>query len=131
LSILVDLEDEQKRYHSESQRLVSDVQRITQDLDHETTARVRLQQVKQSLEQEIHRLKATHAQTMDELRQAKRVTDELDPAHFFRGELADAVRNIREEYEQLNHQQRTELESWYRMKVAQAVSEGEKDDESS
>jgi hypothetical protein len=31
------------------------------------------------------------------------------------------VKNIRQEYEQLNQQQRNELQSWYRTKVTEAV----------
>ncbi|CAF5225422.1 unnamed protein product, partial [Rotaria magnacalcarata] len=64
-----------------------------------------------------------HAQEIEELKQANLVGTALDPANFFKHELSSAIRDIREEYEQLNNQQRGELESWYRLKVTQAVQE--------
>jgi intermediate filament protein if len=118
---VADLEDEQKRYRAESQKLILDIQRVTQDLDHETIARVQLENEKQSLEEEINFLKQIHAQEIEELKQANLIGTALDPANFFKHELSNAIRDIREEYEQLNNQQRGELESWYRLKVTQAV----------
>ncbi|UJR26173.1 hypothetical protein I4U23_007517 [Adineta vaga] len=120
---LVDLEDEQKRYRAESQKLILDIQRVTEDLDHETIARVQLENEKQSLEEEINFLKQIHAQEIEELKHANLIGTALDPSNFFKHELSNAIRDIREEYEQLNSQQRNELESWYRMKVTQAVQE--------
>ena len=58
---------------------------------------------------------------IEELKQANLIGTALDPANFFKHELSSAIRDIREEYEQLNNQQRNELESWYRLKVTQAV----------
>ncbi len=110
------MEDEQKRYRAESQKLILDIQRVTQDLDHETIARVQLENEKQSLEEEINFLKQIHSQEIEELKQANLIGTALDPANFFKHELSNAI-----EYEQLNNQQRNELESWYRIKVTQAV----------
>ena len=118
------MEDEQKRYRAESQKLILDIQRVTQDLDHETIARVQLENEKQSLEEEINFLKQIHAQEIEELKHANLVGTALDPANFFKHELSNAIRDIREEYEQLNNHQRGELESWYRLKVTQAVRLG-------
>ena len=115
------MEDEQKRYRAESQKLILDIQRVTQDLDHETIARVQLENEKQSLEEEINFLKQIHAQEIEELKHANLIGTALDPANFFKHELSNAIRDIREEYEQLNNHQRSELESWYRLKVTQAV----------
>lgn len=120
---LADLEDEQKRYRAESQKLILDIQRVTQDLDQETIARVQLENEKQSLEEEINFLKQIHAQEIEELKQANLIGTALDPSNFFKHELSNAIRDIREEYEQLNVHQRNELESWYRIKVTQAVQE--------
>ena len=108
-------------------KLVLDIQRVTQDLDQETIARVQLENEKQSLEEEINFLKQIHAQEIEELKQANLIGTALDPANFFKHELSSAIRDIREEYEQLNNQQRTELESWYRLKVTQAVRERERE----
>ncbi|CAF1621388.1 unnamed protein product, partial [Didymodactylos carnosus] len=121
--IIADLEDESKRYRLESQKLISDIQRITQELDQETISRVQLENEKQSLEEEINFLKQIHVQEIEELKQINLTGTALDPSNFFKHELSNAIRDIREEYEQLNNQQRTELESWYRIKVTQAVQE--------
>lgn len=115
------MEDEQKRFRAESQKLILDIQRVTQDLDQETIARVQLENEKQSLEEEINFLKQIHAQEIEELKHANLIGTALDPSNFFKHELSNAIRDIREEYEQLNNQQRNELESWYRIKVTQAV----------
>ncbi|CAF1667355.1 unnamed protein product, partial [Adineta ricciae] len=120
---IADLEDEQKRFRAESQKLILDIQRVTQDLDQETIARVQLENEKQSLEEEINFLKQIHAQEIEELKHANLIGTALDPSNFFKHELSNAIRDIREEYEQLNNQQRNELESWYRIKVTQAVQE--------
>lgn len=99
-----------------------DIQRVTQDLDQETIARIQLENEKQSLEEEINFLKQVHEQEIEELKHANLIGTALDPANFFKNELSSAIRDIREEYEQLNNHQRNELESWYRLKVTQAVS---------
>jgi hypothetical protein len=98
-----------------------DIQRITKDLDHVTLTRIELENEKQSLEEEIHFLKKVHFEEVEELKQMNIIGTTLDPTNFFKNELSNAVKNIREEYEQLNQQQRTELQSWYQTKVTQAV----------
>ncbi len=90
-------------------------------MNHETLARVQLENQKQNLQEEMHFLKEIHSQEIEEIKQTNVMDTSLDPKHFFKHELSNAVKNIREEYEQINQQQRTELESWYRMKVTQAV----------
>jgi intermediate filament protein if len=99
----------------------AELQRITRDLDHETIARVELENCKQTLEDEIHFLKKIHMEEIEELKQMNTIGTSLDPTKFFKNELINAVQQIREEYEQLNDQQRTELQTWYQMKVTQAV----------
>jgi len=47
----------------------------------------------------------------------------IDPAVFFKNELSQAIKEIRDEYESLNQSQRSELEGWYRIKLEKAVSE--------
>ena len=123
---LVDLEDEQKRTHHESQQMNIDLERITKELDHETIVRVELENQKQTLEDEIHFLKKIHAEEVEEYKQMNLIGTNLDPRQFFQNELSNAVQHIREEYEHLNDQQRTELQTWYQMKVTQAVRSIEK-----
>ncbi|CAM4794991.1 unnamed protein product [Rotaria magnacalcarata] len=120
---ITDLEDEQKRYYIESEKLTSDICRITKDLDHEIITRVQLEKQKQKLEKEIEFLKELHTHEVEEMKQLNFVDTALDPTRFFKHELADAVKNIRKDYEQLNDQQRNELQLWYQIKVTQAIQE--------
>lgn len=114
---LGDLEDEAKRYKVETQRLLSEIQRITSELDTETLQRVQLENEKNGLEEELSFLRQRHAQELDELRQNSFLDVGLDSSQFFKSELANAIREIRTEYEQINNNQRADMEQWYRMKI--------------
>lgn len=114
---LGDLEDEAKRYKVETQRLLGEIQRITAELDTETLQRVQLENEKNGLEEELSFLRQRHAQELDELRQNSFLDVGLDSSQFFKSELANAIREIRTEYEQINNNQRNDMEQWYRMKI--------------
>ncbi|CAF1188353.1 unnamed protein product [Rotaria sp. Silwood1] len=120
---ITDLEDEQKRFNIESKKLILDIQRITKNLDQEIISRIQLENQKENLEKEIKFLKEIHLQEIDELKQINLNNTILDSTKFFQYELSNAIKNIRQEYEQLNDQQRHELESWYQIKVTQAIKE--------
>lgn len=117
----MDLEEEQERYHLESEKLVGDIRRITKDLDDEILNRFQLESQKSSLIKEIQFLKDVHSHEIEELKGLNMKDTNLDPAKFFKYELSNAIKGIRKDYEQLNQQQRNELESWYHLKVNQAV----------
>ncbi|CAF1092270.1 unnamed protein product [Rotaria sordida] len=121
---LTDLEDEQKRCHIESKQLLLDIQRIKNDLNDEIISRIQLENQKENLEKELEFLKDIHLHEIEELKQINlNNTSTLNPTKFFQYELSNAIKNIRQEYEQLNFQQRHELESWYQSKVTQAIKE--------
>jgi chemotaxis methyl-accepting protein methylase len=119
--LLDDLEDEHQRSRLQSAQLICDIQRITLDLDQETLARIHLENQKQTLEEEKHFLQHIHNEEIEECKQGLLLDATLNPSKFFRNQLAEAVKNIRDEYEQLNDQQQDELQSWYQRKVSQAV----------
>lgn len=119
--LLDDLADEQQRFRLQSAQLVCDIQRITLDLDQETIARIHLENQKQTLEEEKHFLQQIHSEEIEECKQGLLMDTTLNPTKFFRNQLAEAVKSIRDEYEQLNHQQQEELQAWYQRKVSQAV----------
>jgi intermediate filament protein if len=114
---LADLEDEAKRYKVETQRLLGEIQRITAELDTETLQRVQLENEKNGLEEELNFLRTRHNQELEELRQNSFLDVGLDSSQFFKSELANAIREIRNEYESINNNQRAEMEQWYRMKI--------------
>lgn len=121
---LGDLEDEAKRYKIETQRLLSEIQRITAELDTETLQRVQLENEKNGLEEELSFLRQMHAQELEDLRQKSFLDVGLDSSQFFKSELANAIREIRNEYEQINTNQRAEMEQWYRMKIQEVQTRG-------
>jgi intermediate filament protein if len=121
---LGDLEDEAKRYKVETQRLLGEIQRITAELDTETLQRVQLENEKNGLEEELSFLRQMHAQELEDLRQKSFLDVGLDSSQFFKSELANAIREIRNEYEQINSNQRQEMEQWYRMKIQEVQTRG-------
>lgn len=121
---LGDLEDEAKRYKIETQRLLGEIQRITAELDTETLQRVQLENEKNGLEEELSFLRQMHAQELEDLRQKSFLDVGLDSSQFFKSELANAIREIRNEYEQINNNQRAEMEQWYRMKIQEVQTRG-------
>ncbi|KAI0978311.1 hypothetical protein GJ496_002243 [Pomphorhynchus laevis] len=118
-----DLDDELQHYKSESQKLMQEVQRLSADLYDETSNRLQIQNEKQSLEEELNFLKQIHAQEIEDLQKLTRQDSSLDPTNFFRHELANAIKDIRDEYETLHQQKKGEMENWYRIKVNNAIQE--------
>jgi intermediate filament protein if len=114
---LEDLQDEEKRFKQESQRMLGEIQRVSNELENEMKHRLSLENDKQSLEEELLFIKEIHAKEIEELKHLSMVDAGLDPAVFFKSELATSIREIREEYEKLNQTQKNEMEGWYRLKV--------------
>lgn len=112
------------RYKIETQRLLGEIQRITAELDSETLQRVQLENEKNGLEEELSFLRQMHAQELEDLRQKSFLDVGLDSSQFFKSELANAIREIRNEYEQINNNQRAEMEQWYRMKIQEVQTRG-------
>jgi chromosome segregation ATPase len=106
-----DAESDIDKYKKEVHRLNEDLQRLLHDLDQETLKRVKLENEKQTLEEQIPFLNAIHEQEMNELR-AMQAGSHIDPAQFYRHELERAIRDIRGDFEDLSEQQKRELEEW-------------------
>ena len=115
---LTDLQDEEKRYKLEAQRMMNEIQRVSYELECEVKQRLSLENDKQSLEEELVFLKEVHSKEIEELKHLSFKDSGIDPSTFFKSELSTAIKEIREEYENLNQSQRNELEGWYRMKVS-------------
>jgi len=114
---LNDLQDEEKRYRNEAQRMLSEIQRVTFELENEMKQRLILENDKQSLEEELLFIKEVHNKELEEMKQLAIQESGFDPSLFFKSELSNAIRQIRDEYETLSQAQRSELEGWYRLKV--------------
>ncbi|KAI3381669.1 hypothetical protein SNEBB_004565 [Seison nebaliae] len=119
---LADVDEEIKRYKAETQRLLSELQRLGSELDNETLARVQLENERQTLEEELSFIKQIHEQELNELRALSARDTGIDSSQYFKHELANAIKDIRDEYEQANLQQRAEMESYYRMKTQELLA---------
>ncbi len=114
---LADLQDEEKKYKQEILRMMNEISRVQFELENEMKQRLMLENDKQSLEEELVFLKEIHSKEIDELKHLSLQESGIDPTMFFKSELSNAIKEIREEYEHLNQSQRAELEGWYRIKV--------------
>jgi len=115
------------KYKKEVKRLNEDLQRLLSDLDQETLKRVKLENEKQTLEEQIPFLNAIHEQEMNELRSLQ-ASSHIDPAQFYRHELERAIRDIRGDFEDLSEQQKRELEEWYKVKTEEITQQAAKRD---
>ena len=120
-----DAESDIEKYKKEVVRLNEDLQRLLSDLDQETLKRVKLENEKQTLEEQIPFLNAIHEQEMAELR-SMQAGSHIDPAQFYRHELERAIRDIRGDFEDLSEQQKRELEEWYKIKTEEITQQAAK-----
>jgi len=125
---LADLEDEARRYKAETQRLASEIARLQNEIQNETFVKSSLDTEKMALEDELAMLKQMHEADLNELRSKTVVDVNLDPSHFFRNELAQAIRDIRNEFEALNEQQRADLHNRYMMSYNELILRHQKPD---
>ncbi|CAD6185298.1 unnamed protein product [Caenorhabditis auriculariae] len=114
---IAQLEEEVKRIKIENQRLLSELQRARTDLDQETLNRIDYQNQAQTLLEEIDFLRRVHDNEIKELQGLASRDTTPENREFFKNELSSAIRDIREEYDQINNVHRNDMESWYRLKV--------------
>lgn len=112
-----ELESDINKYKSEVARLNDELRKLLTTLDKETLRRAKLECEKQTLAEQIPFLNAVHEQEMAELRSLQAAGAQIDPAQFYRHELERAVRDIRNDFDELSEQQKRELEQWYKFKV--------------
>ncbi|CAF3276764.1 unnamed protein product, partial [Rotaria sp. Silwood2] len=125
---LSDLEDEARRYKAETQRLASEIARLQNEIQNETLVKSTLDTEKMALEDELAMIKQMHEADLNELRSKTVVDVSLDPSHFFRNELAQAIRDIRNQFEAANEQQRAELHNRYMMSYNELILKYQKPD---
>jgi chromosome segregation ATPase len=125
---LNDINEQIAKYVDEQRRLFEQLRQLKDDLDKETIDRVARQNEVQTLEEQIAFLKAVHEQEVSELSRLQTIVG-FDPAQFYRTELERAIRDIRGDFEQLNQEQKRELEEWYRIKTEEVEKEVAKERE--
>lgn len=78
--------------------------------------RIDFQNQVQTLMEELEFLRRVHDQEVKEL-QALLSREPQDTRDFFKNELALAIRDIRNEYDIIQQQNKADMESWYKLKV--------------
>ncbi|UJR22239.1 hypothetical protein I4U23_025300 [Adineta vaga] len=109
---IADLEDEGRRHKGEGQRLSSEISRLQNEIQNERFLRSSCEVEKLALDDELTSLKHIHEADLAELR-SQGVSNDLDPSQFFRNELAQAIREIRNDYENVVENQRNDMQSRY------------------
>jgi intermediate filament protein if len=107
-----DAHDGIKKYKSEIQDLNKEIQTLNGELEKETLTRIRLENEKQTLEEQIPFLNAIHERVMNEMQLLQSIGSQIDPKIFYSNELDRAVREIRSEFEGLSKQQKLDMEEW-------------------
>lgn len=116
------LNGERDRYERENASRWDELQKARADLDEETLNRIDFQNQVQTLMEELEFLRRVHDQETKEL-QALLSTQPADTKEFFKNELALAIRDIRTEYEAISHQSKSDMESWYKLKVSEVAAQ--------
>ena len=115
-----------EKYRNEMKHLYEEISRLLIELDQETMARIKIENEKQTLEEQIPFLSAIHEQEMNELRNLSSPNIGIDPTTFYKNELQRAIREIRNDFENLSRSQRSELEEYYRIKTDEVVQQAQK-----
>uniref|UniRef100_A0A183CK98 Trichohyalin-like n=1 Tax=Globodera pallida TaxID=36090 RepID=A0A183CK98_GLOPA len=111
------LEDDLKALRRENQHLSGETHKAKTDLDQETLNRIDYQNQVQTLLEEIDFLRRAHEAEIQDLQAMASRDTTGENREFFRNELASAIREIRSNYDALDTRNRSDIESWYKMKV--------------
>ncbi|VDK59740.1 unnamed protein product [Anisakis simplex] len=114
---IANLEEEIARIKKENIKFVNELTKARSDLDQETLNRIDFQNQVQTLLEEIDFMRRVHDQEIVELQAMASRDTTPENREFFKNELASAIRDIRAEYDQICNVNRTDMESWYKLKV--------------
>lgn len=111
------LEGDRERDKKEIARLQEALNRARMDLDNETLAHIDAENRRQSLEEELEFLKQVHEQELKELAALAYRDTTAENREYWKNEMAQALREIQNAYDDKMDQMRGDLESFYNMKV--------------
>jgi hypothetical protein len=134
-----DLEDETRRYKNESQRLSSEIVRLQNEIQNELFLKSSCEVEKLTIEDDLTTLKHLRKiylflnhlifqvlTSIDEVNLAelrsKSLSNDLDPSKFFRNELSEAIREIRNDYETTVDNRRNDLQNRYSLFVNETIT---------
>lgn len=116
-----DLQEEAARYKNQIQRIINEINNVTNDIYQEQIMKSHLEAEKMGLEDEIHQMNEMHQLQVKEIRDRSTIDSGLEPSQFFRNELAEAINQIRQEYEMATEQQRNEMHNQFMMQYNMIV----------
>ncbi|VIO90172.1 Uncharacterized protein BM_BM12386 [Brugia malayi] len=111
------LEEEVSRIKRDNLHFVNELNKARADLDQETLNRIDFQNQVQTLLEEIDFMRRVHDQEINELQAMAARDTTPENREYFKNELSSAIRDIRAEYDQICNMNRTDMESWYKLKV--------------
>lgn len=123
--LMADSMSDIEKYRNEMKHLYEEISRLLIELDQETMARIKIENEKQTLEEQIPFLSAIHEQEMNELRNLSSPNIGIDPTTFYKNELQRAIREIRNDFENLSRSQRLELEEYYKIKTDEVIQQAQ------
>ncbi|CEF59449.1 Intermediate filament protein family-containing protein [Strongyloides ratti] len=101
----------------ENASLLQEIQKTRNDIDQETLNKIDYQNQVQTLLEEIRFITEANEQEIIDLQHMAYRDTTAETRESFKQELSSAINDIREEHNQICEAQRTEMESWYRIKV--------------
>lgn len=117
------LEEDVHRLKKENQRLNAELQRARTDLDQETLNRIDYQNQVQTLLEEIDFIRRVHDQEIKELQALAARDTTAENREYFKNELMNAIRDIRSEYDNVAESNKSDMESWYKLKVQEVQTQ--------
>merc|ERR1719309_850807 len=111
------LENDREKDKKEIARLSEALNRARVDLDNETLAHIDAENRRQTLEEELEFLKQVHEQEMKELAALAYRDTTQENRDFWKNEMGNALREIQATYDEKMDAMRTEMETYYNMKV--------------
>ncbi|VDM24024.1 unnamed protein product [Toxocara canis] len=114
---IANIEEEIARIKKENLHFANELAKARSDLDQETLNRIDFQNQVQTLLEEIDFMRRVHDQEIAELQAMASRDTTPENREYFKNELASAIRDIRAEYDQICNVNRTDMESWYKLKV--------------
>merc|ERR1712142_500148 len=111
------LENDREKDKKEIARLSEALNRARVDLDNETLAHIDAENRRQTLEEELEFLKQVHEQEMKELAALAYRDTTAENRDFWKNEMGNALREIQSTYDEKMDAMRTEMETYYNMKV--------------
>ncbi|PIC18245.1 hypothetical protein B9Z55_024207 [Caenorhabditis nigoni] len=101
----------------ENHKMMDSLHHSRNAVEQETLNRIDYQNQVQTLLEECDFIKRIHdSEIHDLLAMASRDTT-VENREYFKNELSSAIRDIRSEYDHVNNTHRTDIESWYKLKV--------------